>query len=190
MKIEKTSPKHRILETAVRLFNSIGVHTVGIDRIIEESGVAKKTFYRHYPSKNKLIGEYFRKRDEVWFGILKKYTSTSVKDPMDRVLGIFDGLKFWFSQPDFFGCSFIRGLSDFGEEKNDPELAKCLEDHFTRTDEYVAGLLKEVRPKDYRKFVPQMASLIAGATIVAHGTGNPKIADINKEMARTLLLKS
>ena len=41
------APRERILATAIRLFNEVGVHTTGIDRIIEESGVAKKTFYHH-----------------------------------------------------------------------------------------------------------------------------------------------
>ena len=43
-----------MLETATRLFYGEGVHTVGIDRIIAEAGVAKGTFYNHFPSKDDL----------------------------------------------------------------------------------------------------------------------------------------
>lgn len=187
MKQPTLSPKERIFNTATVLFNSVGVHTVGIDRIIEESGVAKKTFYHHFPSKNKLVAQYFNRKDEIWFERLKKYSSDPKKSALDNVLGLFDGLKEWFSEPDFFGCPFIRGLSDFGEEKNDPELVSCIEAHFAETQKYIGSLLKELRPRDYRKFIPQIMSLIAGATIVAHATRDSSIAGINKEMARTLL---
>ena len=187
MKQSVISPKERIFETASRLFNSIGVHTVGIDRIIEEAGVAKKTFYTHYPSKNNLVAQYFTKKDEVWFQRLKKYSSDPANSPLENILGVFDGLKEWFSEPDFYGCPFIRGLTDFGVEKNDPELVSCIETHFIETQKYIGVLLKKLRPKDYKAYVPQVMSLIAGATIVAHASGDSSIADINKEMARILL---
>lgn len=181
------SPKERIIERADQLFNSIGVHSTGIDRIIAESGVAKKTFYHHFPSKNDLIAEYFGRKDAIWFERLKRYSSNPRHSPLERVLGIFDGLKEWFGEEDFYGCPFIRGLSDFGEGKDDPRLVGCIEKHFAETQEYLSSLLKEVNPKEYKKLVPQMMSLVAGATIVAHVSRNPKIADINKQMARVLL---
>ena len=49
------SARDRILNTALRLFYRDGVRATGIDRIIAESGVAKMSFYRHFPSKNDLI---------------------------------------------------------------------------------------------------------------------------------------
>ncbi|MBI3311475.1 MAG: helix-turn-helix transcriptional regulator, partial [Serratia liquefaciens] len=42
-------PRQRILLTAHNLFYRDGVRATGIDRIISESGVAKVTFYRHFP---------------------------------------------------------------------------------------------------------------------------------------------
>jgi len=184
---ETRTPKERIIDTAVQLFNSVGVHTTGIDRIIAESGVAKKTFYNHFESKNKLIAEYYKRKDEVWFSHLSKHSSDPKKTPSENLLGIFDGLYDWYREDDFYGCPFIRGLSDFGGELGDAELKTCVGQHFTKTQELVAELLKKVRPKDYKEFVAKFMSLIAGATVVAHATKNPKIALVNKEMARILI---
>lgn len=181
------SPRERIVQTAMGLFNREGVHATGIDTIIAESGVAKKTFYNHFESKNKLIAEYFRRKDEIWFARLEKYAHAAEKPPLERLLGLFDGLKEWFGEPDFYGCPFIRGLSDFGKTENDPELVSCVEKHFERTSDLVESLLKLFRPKDCKVLVPQIMSLIAGATVVAHGTRNPQVATLNKEIARTLL---
>jgi AcrR family transcriptional regulator len=54
--------KRRILETANTLFYDEGIRSVGIDRLISESGVTKATFYKHYGSKDRLIVEYISQR--------------------------------------------------------------------------------------------------------------------------------
>lgn len=51
------SKKEDIIITALNLFNRYNYSSVGVDRIISESGVAKMTFYKYFPSKEKLIEE-------------------------------------------------------------------------------------------------------------------------------------
>lgn len=56
MSIEKApTARDRILAVAGPLFYREGYRAIGIDRIIAESGVAKATFYKHFPSKDDLI---------------------------------------------------------------------------------------------------------------------------------------
>jgi AcrR family transcriptional regulator len=180
------SPQERILDAAVRLFNAQGVHTTGIDQIIAESGVAKRTFYNHFDSKNKVIAAYYRLKDDAWFSRLAHHSSIPT-NPVDRVLGLFDGLKEWFQEDDFAGCTFIRGLSDFGQKSSDPELVTCVTEHFSRTKDLLTKLLAAARPGCDQQLVNQMMSLIAGATVVAHASRDPSVADTNKEVARALL---
>ena len=51
-------PRERILRTAHDLFYRDGIRATGIDRVIAESGVAKVTFYRQFPSKDDLVLAY------------------------------------------------------------------------------------------------------------------------------------
>ena len=49
------SPRERVLATASELFYRRGFSAVGVDEIVSQSGVAKMTLYRHFPSKDELI---------------------------------------------------------------------------------------------------------------------------------------
>jgi len=63
--------RERILDTAFRLFYAHGVRGVGVDTIIAASGVAKATFYRHFPSKDDLAVAYLDRVDDRWRGQLQ-----------------------------------------------------------------------------------------------------------------------
>ncbi|MBK6466373.1 MAG: TetR/AcrR family transcriptional regulator [Rhodobacter sp.] len=55
-KAEKPRPaRERILDVAGPLFWAEGYRAIGVDRVIAESGVAKATFYKHFPSKDDLM---------------------------------------------------------------------------------------------------------------------------------------
>jgi len=46
--------RERILSTASKLFYKNGVHAVGVDLVVKESGIAKTSLYRHFGSKDEL----------------------------------------------------------------------------------------------------------------------------------------
>lgn len=54
---EKFNVRERVLLTAMRLFYSQGIKSTGINQIIDESHVAKASFYKYFPSKRDLIKE-------------------------------------------------------------------------------------------------------------------------------------
>ncbi|MBV9093253.1 MAG: TetR/AcrR family transcriptional regulator, partial [Streptosporangiaceae bacterium] len=58
----RSAARERILETADRLFYSEGIHSVGVNRLVEESAVTRVTFYRHFLSKDDLIAGYLEDR--------------------------------------------------------------------------------------------------------------------------------
>ena len=63
--------RQRILDAAFRLFYARGIRAVGVDTIIAESGVAKATFYKHFPAKDDLVVAYLDRVDGIWFGQLR-----------------------------------------------------------------------------------------------------------------------
>ena len=58
-----SSARQRLLETARDLFYHEGIRSVGVDTIVERSGVGKATLYRHFPTKDDLIAAYIAEED-------------------------------------------------------------------------------------------------------------------------------
>src|SRR5215467_10874080 len=186
-KSDSVSSRERILQTATELFYQHGIHSVGIDRIIEESGVAKMTFYRHFPSKARLIAEYLAQKEQNWQRLIGQFTGDAAKTPMAKLLAIFDALELAIKNPGFCGCPFIKALAEFGPERNEPEVSAQIARHFSEMERVVKPLLKQARPKDAKKLLQPLMSLIIGTIVVAQATGNTDVASRNKAVARSLL---
>ncbi|HSI12293.1 MAG TPA: TetR/AcrR family transcriptional regulator [Chthoniobacter sp.] len=181
------SPRERVLHTATSLFYKHGVHSVGVDRIIAESGVAKMTFYRHFPSKARLISAYLAAREETWQQLVVRFSGDTSLPALDRLLSLFDALEFAIIHPGFYGCPFIKALAEFGPEHDDPKVRAQILAHFDATEKLVNQLLRQIAPKDAKKLVQPFLSLMTGALVVAHAGGGVDVARRNKELARMIL---
>src|SRR3977135_4092031 len=109
--IRTEDARERLLAAASELFYAEGVHTVGIDRVIEHAGVAKATLYSAFGSKDELIRAYLTRRFEGWQTQITEKLAT-YKTPRDRLLGVFDWLGEAFAHPDFHGCAFMNATAE------------------------------------------------------------------------------
>jgi AcrR family transcriptional regulator len=110
-----SEPVDRILATAYELFSHRGVRDVGINELIERSGVAKSTFYRHFPSKDALVLAFLALRDQVWtVDLIVSEARRRGTTPESRLLAIFDVFGDWFQRDDFEACTFINVLLEMG----------------------------------------------------------------------------
>lgn len=105
----------RVLECAYRLFYRHGLRATGIDRIIAESGVAKASFYRHFPTKQALVEACLELRHVRWMGWLESRLS-GAQDGRTWLAMLPDALDDWFRAPGFRGCAFINGHAEAGSE--------------------------------------------------------------------------
>src|ERR1700712_3118802 len=98
--IKDRSARERLLAAADELFYEQGIHTVGIDKIIERAGVAKASLYSTFGSKDELVRAYLQARDEGrrarLLAAIDRYT-----DPIDRLLAVFDSLAESVRRPTF-----------------------------------------------------------------------------------------
>jgi AcrR family transcriptional regulator len=110
------SARERILETAENLFYREGIHAVGIDTIIEKSGVAKMSLYRSFASKDDLVAAYLEARSQRywqwWDGVMARNAS----QPRRQLHDLFEAIAVRTRRPEFRGCAFMKAAAEFPEE--------------------------------------------------------------------------
>ena len=136
------SPRDRILLTAHDLFYRHGIRATGIDRVIAESGVAKATFYRYFPSKNDLIRAFLDYRHQHWLAWFKETIAHHGRE----VHALVPTLAEWFQNPEYRGCAFINTV---GELANDlPEVVDIARRHKEDLIVLIASLLPATTDRD------------------------------------------
>ncbi|GAA1978891.1 TetR/AcrR family transcriptional regulator [Nocardiopsis rhodophaea] len=108
----------RVLETASDLFYTHGIRAVGVDTIAERAGVTKKTLYDRFGSKEELVAEYLRTRDQRWRRFLTSYVEESEDDPKARVLAVFEALGQWMEKENPRGCGFVNAFVELTDHRH------------------------------------------------------------------------
>jgi AcrR family transcriptional regulator len=109
-----SSARRRVLDAAGALFYAEGIHAVGIDRIIAEAGVAKATFYHHFPSKDDLVCAYLQEQSDR----VREATPLSDGTPEDQILSVFETLGELTCGPGFRGCAFVNAAAEYPDPRH------------------------------------------------------------------------
>jgi AcrR family transcriptional regulator len=181
-----TSPlKQRVLETADRLFYAEGVRAIGVDRIIEESAIAKASFYRFFSSKDVLIAEWLTMRDSAWRKWLEESVDMLAPDPANRPLAVFDAMYCRFRNPIFRGCAFMNTIVELARDTHPATVVA--RDHKETVIALIEKYLVEAGHHSAKELSVVFMQLIDGAIITAVREGKPDSALRAKEMASMLL---
>jgi AcrR family transcriptional regulator len=111
--MDDATAEEQVVGAADRLFNELGIRTVGMDQIRDASGVSLKRLYRLFPAKEVLVEEVLRRREEAFFADLTEAAARAA-DPREAILGFFDRLHEWFARPDYRGCPFLNAFAELG----------------------------------------------------------------------------
>jgi AcrR family transcriptional regulator len=175
--------RERLLAAADELFYEHGVHTVGIDRVIEHAGVSKASLYKVFGSKDELVRAYLERRHasrrERMLAAIDRYET-----PRDRLLGVFDVLTASSAAPGFRGCAFVNASAE-------SEPGGSVEAASDESRAWLRGLLTELAVAagvaDPSGFARQLAMLYDGAMVAARMDRDPSAAAAARAAAAALL---
>jgi len=124
MLVEKVNDKRtQLIDTALQLFYLQGIHAIGINEILATSGIAKKTLYNHFASKEALIQACVIERDKRFMAWFEEQCSNahSVSEFIEK---LFDGLDDWINNRvsqigNFDGCFFVNTAAEYGDSESE-----------------------------------------------------------------------
>ncbi|MFJ8623136.1 TetR/AcrR family transcriptional regulator [Kitasatospora sp. NPDC093550] len=171
----------RLLSTAETLFYANGIHAVGVERILSESGVGRASFYRHFTGKEALVTAVLEGRDQRFRSWLAERVAAHGGHP----LHVFDALAERFSTQDYRGCVAINTMTEIADRASPAREMAAL--HKRRVIELVEQLMRDAdipRPDERAK---QFALLMDGAIVTALREGTPDAAWRARTIAESLL---
>jgi AcrR family transcriptional regulator len=179
------SGRERVRRAAYELFSNHGLRAVGIDAVIAKAGTAKMTLYRNFPSKDELILDFLRRREQLW---TREWLETESRrrgeTPRQQLLAIFDVFSEWFSRPDFEGCSFLTTMIEI----NDPghPVHQAAVGHLANIRAYIEELASAAGIADTDAFARKWHILMKGSIMAAH-EGDTAAASRAREIGELLL---
>lgn len=179
-----SSARSRILDTATRLFYARGLRSVGVDTIIAESGVAKATFYKHFPAKDDLIAAYLDVVDEMWTGQLHRAAEAAGPAPADQLVGLFDALGSACRQDGYRGCGFINAAAETppGTVAHDRTVA-----HKRKVLAWLRDLSEDAGAQPPERLARSLALLLDGALSNGALDADPEAVQVARETAARLV---
>lgn len=177
------SARERLLAAANELFYEEGVHTVGIDRVIERAGVAKASLYSAFGSKEELVRSYLEGRQ-----VARRERITRAIDrhqaPRERLLAVFDAMAESIAEPGFRGCAFARASA---EGPTGTGVRAVCRDSRAWTRELFLTLSRAAGARDPEALTRQLVLLYDGASTGAQMDQDPAVATTARTIAETLL---
>jgi AcrR family transcriptional regulator len=180
---KRSSARERLLAAADELFYSEGVHTVGIDRVIERAGVAKASLYDCFGSKDELIRAYLLGQLAARQARIRNRL-TQYRTPREKILGVFDSMAETIAKPGYRGCAFVRASA---EAKPGSVVKQACAESRAWTLTLFTDLAREAGVADAEALGRQLQMLYDGAGVAADVDSNRSAAAIARAMAELAL---
>ncbi|WP_462381834.1 TetR/AcrR family transcriptional regulator [Pseudomonas sp. Marseille-QA0892] len=100
--------RREMIAGASRIFDLEGFRGVGIDRVIEPSGVSTRTLYKHFGSRDGLVLAVLEARHTSFMQQL-----AAQPEGHDPVGSLFDTLRQWMADHGARGCMLLRARSEY-----------------------------------------------------------------------------
>ena len=155
--------RDKLLNTADELFYREGIRAIGVDTIVERSGVAKTSLYRWFPTKDDLIAAFLERRDTLFWEQWDKVTAKHGGDPTAELLAQLRWISHYVANPEFRGCPFQIAATEY-PDLGHASRAICIRNK-QELRRRLLNIVRETGSEDAGVVADQLLMLIEGAFI-------------------------
>jgi AcrR family transcriptional regulator len=181
---DRAPARERLLAAAGELFYEEGVHSVGIDRVIERAGVAKATLYHAFGSKDELIRAYLEGRHAATREDMMRELAARYRTPRERLVGVFEVQGLSFAEPGFRGCAFISASA---EARPGSAVQEVAAEYRAWVRSLFLDLAQDAGVTDPERLARQLVLLYDGAGVSAWMDRDPTAASAARTVAAALV---
>jgi len=179
------SLRDRILDTASTLFYREGVHAVGVDLVVKESGIAKTSLYRHFGSKDALVAAFLEREDADFWGQWDAIADRHRGDPEGELKALLEWMEERLRRPGYRGCPQLNVAAELPDPNHPARLVAAA--HKVRMRRHLSAIAKRMGLKQSQEIGLQLALAFDGAFISAPFGGGQQLADTLRKTVRALV---
>lgn len=175
--------KNKILVVATDLFQTRGINSTGVDKIVAVAGTTKMTLYKYFGCKETLILEVLKAGHQEFQTWLADRLSS--KKPNEKIIKLFDFIEEWVTDPSFRGVGFLKASAEFPNEES--AIHQLSSNQSRQFKQFIADLAIEANIQDAEGLALQLSLLFEGAVQAEQmnrGSGAMKYA---KKAAKLLI---
>ena len=180
-------PRERILATAARLFQRDGIPGTGVDRLIDEAGVAKATFYRHFASKDDLVVAWLRSAEARWIDEVAGAIDHSLP-PIEQIDRFWSVVADWQERHDCAGCPYLNTLVEI-RDPDGPALGEVAS-YIGEVEAWFSSAAAAGGIPEPETVGRRLRILLMGALMAVRFAGTPEPLDVARRTALDVLTRS
>jgi AcrR family transcriptional regulator len=177
--------RDRILATASKLFYRNGIHAVGVDLVVEESGIAKTSLYRHFGNKDALVAAFLEAEDadfwRQWDAIARLHSD----NPAAELEAYLDWMDVRLKRPGYRGCPQLNVAAELANPKHPAR--RVAVDHKERMRRRLTEIADRLNLHDPHSVGAQLALAFDGAFMSAPLGAGERMAVTLRESAHALI---
>jgi AcrR family transcriptional regulator len=181
-----STTKERLIEAALKRFYRDGFRNVGIEPILNDVGISKTAFYKHFASKDDLMTAVLNERS-TW---LQATLRTLVRerggdDPVAQLRALFDVVEAATDSNDFQCCIFMKAAMEFPQLHDPAHLAAA------QNRESVVGIISEIAAQagaaEPAVLACELELVMEGAYATRLLTGNSQSMEAGRRVAEGII---
>jgi AcrR family transcriptional regulator len=161
----EVSARERILATASELFYREGIRAIGVDTVVEQSGVSKTSLYRLFDSKDALIAAFAAEKDRSFWVWWDRTEKLHADNPRALLVALLSGIAERIGRPAYRGCPFLNLVAEFPDDSHPGRVIARNNKEEMRAR--LATIVARLGVGDPNRTASQIALLINGAYVSA-----------------------
>jgi len=184
-KVERISPRERILSAASELFYRHGIRAVGVDAVAEAAETNKMTLYRHFSSKDELVAEYLQRLAEKAKASWDRLEADHPGEPSAQLRAWLKNMAAHVASADERGCALANAAVELPEK--DHPARRVIEAFKTAQRERLVQLCAAASLAEPEMLADELFLLLEGARVTAQSMGRKGLDDRLVRMGEAMI---
>jgi AcrR family transcriptional regulator len=182
----RSMTRQRLIDVGVQRFYRDGFRNVGIDQILNEVGISKTAFYKHFESKEDLMLAALEDNNcrvqEMFRGLMRELGGASAVGQLNALMDVVERIV---DTEGFQGCIFVNAAIEFPLAHEPAHLAAARSKQ--AIEELVCEIAMQAGAADPRILAKELCLIMEGAYVTRHVTGDKQAAEIARRVAQLVI---